>query len=235
MLAASYIGALEQGRRCLPAFAPNVVHSVHADGEFSAATVIRANRDAEIAAQGSVATYCYLVIAGCVRTVRLMPDGRRQIGEFLFSDDIFGWESLETHDFSAEAVSETLLRRLPRDEFLTPNTQRDGFVHRFQALSAARIRAGREHVVLLGRKTAAERVASFLLDMAGRLKSDSQARVALPMSRGDMADYLGLTPETVCRQLTLLRQKNVIAIEQAKVVISNRRALELTGRDRHIH
>lgn len=69
------------------------------------AVTIRAERDEEIVGQGEAAGYCYLVVSGCVRSVRLMEDGRRQVGEFLFPGDLFGWEALDEHDFGAEAVT----------------------------------------------------------------------------------------------------------------------------------
>lgn len=80
----------------------------------SRATTILAERDEEIVAQDEKATYCWLVVSGCVRTVQLMEDGRRQVGEFLFAGDLFGWDALDTHDFSAEAVSPVTLRRFAR-------------------------------------------------------------------------------------------------------------------------
>src|SRR5271165_3133768 len=75
------------------------------------ASTIRAERDAEILGQGEAAGHCYLVVSGCVRRVQLMADGRRQVGEFLFSGDLFGWEAIGEHDFAAEAVTAVTLRR----------------------------------------------------------------------------------------------------------------------------
>ena len=85
--------------------------------------------------------------------------------------------------------------------------------------------------MLLGRKTAAERIASFLLEMSERLISPGEAVIELPMSRADMADYLGLTIETVCRGLTELRRQGTIAVERTRVAIRDSRALALAGSD----
>ncbi len=204
--------------------------TAHVPGSLeSPAITVRAERDEEIVAQGEAAGYCYLVVSGCVRTVKLMEDGRRQVGEFLFSGDLFGWEALDEHDFGAEAVTPVTFRRYPsRNLDALADRDRD-FARRLRELTAGQLRAGRERMVLLGRKTASERIASFLLEMAERMNPDGRALIELPMGRADMADYLGLTIETVCRGLTQLRQHGTIAVERAKVVIRDRRALGVAG------
>jgi CRP/FNR family nitrogen fixation transcriptional regulator len=199
------------------------------------ALTMRAERDEEIVAQEDPATYCYLVVSGCVRTVRLMEDGRRHVGEFLFSGDLFGWDALDRHDFGAEAVTSVTLRRYARRDVEQLADQDRTVARRLRELSSNRLRCGREHMVLLGRKTASERIASFLLEMAARTSRDPSVAIELPMSRGDMGDYLGLTIETVCRRLTRLRQDGTIAIEGAKVAIRDRRALGQAGCERRVH
>lgn len=199
------------------------------------ATTIRAERDEEIVAQEDTAAYCYLVVSGCVRTVRLMEDGRRHVGEFLFAGDLFGWEALDKHDFGAEAVTPVTLRRYARRDLERLADQNRDVARRLRELSSSRLRSGREHMVLLSRKTASERIASFLLEMAARSSPDSRAMIELPMSRSDMGDYLGLTIETVCRRLTRLRLDGTIAIDGAKIAIRNRRALGEAGCERVVH
>jgi len=199
------------------------------------AATIRFERDEEIVAQEDNATYCYQVMSGCVRTVRLMEDGRRHVGEFLFAGDLFGWEALDKHDFGAEAVTPVTLRRYTRRDLDQLADQDRDVARQLRELSSSRLRSGREHMVLLGRKTAAERIASFLLEMAERTKADRNSTIELPMSRGDMGDYLGLTIETVCRRLTRLRQDGTISIEGTKVAICNRRALGAAGCERVVH
>jgi len=193
------------------------------------ALTVRADRDEEIVAQGDPAGYCFLIVSGCVRTVNLMEDGRRQVGEFLFPGDLIGWEVLEEHDFGVEAVTQVTLRRYPRRSLEALADRDRDFARQLRALTAGQLRAGREHMVLLGRKTASERIASFLLEMAGRINTDSRALIELPMGRADMADYLGLTIETVCRGLTQLRLGGMIAVKRTKVMIRDRRALGVAG------
>ena len=191
--------------------------------------IVHGDRDEEIIAQGDPARYCYLIVSGCVRTVKLMEDGRRQIGEFLFPGDLFGWEALGEHEFAAEAVTPVTLRRCPRRS-LEARADRDrDFARRLREIAAGQLRAGRERMVLLGRKTASERIASFLLEMAVRVTPSNRASVELPMGRGDIADYLGLTIETVCRGLTQLRRHGTIQVERTNVVICDRSALGVAG------
>ncbi len=193
------------------------------------AVTVRTDRDEEIVAQGDPARHCYLLVSGCARTVKLMEDGRRQVGEFLLPGDLFGWEALDEHDFGVEAVTPVTLLRFPRSALETLVDRDRHFARQLRALSAGQIRAGRERLVLLGRKTACERIASFLLEMAQRIRGEGGAMIGLPMSRADMADYLGLTIETVCRGLAQLRTAGVIAVERSKIVILDRRALGVAG------
>ncbi len=195
----------------------------------SQAVIVRADREEEIVGQGEAAEYCYVVVSGCVRTVRLMEDGRRQVGEFLLPGDMFGWEALEEHDFSAEAVTAATLRRYPRRGLELLADRDHELARRLRALSARKLRAGRERMLLLGRKSASERIASFLLEMAERTGSGEGSPIELPMSRTDIADYLGLTIETVCRGLTHLQRQGTISIERARIWIRDRRALGVAG------
>jgi len=196
--------------------------------------VLEFGRDEEIVAQDANATYCYLVMSGCVRSVRLMEDGRRQIGDFLFAGDVFGWEALDKHDFGAEAVTQVTLRRYTHRDLDRLADQDPDVAKRLRELLSRRIRSCREQMVRLGRMAASERIASFLLQMAGTLPN-SNATIELPMNRVDIGDYLGLTIETVCRQLTRLRQHGTIEIDGAKIVICNQRALLNSGCEPVVH
>lgn len=196
------------------------------------ATTVRVGRDEEIVGQGEPAKHCYLVLSGCVRTVRLMEDGRRQVGEFLLAGDLFGWEALGEHQFGAEAVTRAILLRYPQRR-LEALAERDRTLAAgLHALTAGQLRANRERMVLLGRKTAAERIATFLLEMETRLCAEGEAAIELPMPRTDIADYLGLTIETVCRGMAHFRREGYIAVERARIVIRDRQALGLVGRER---
>ena len=114
-------------------------------------TAVCAARDEEIVAQDDEAEHCYMVVSGCVRTVRLMQDGRRQIGEFLFPGDIFGWDALDKHDFGAEAVTQVTLHRYSRGGLAALADKDCTLSRRIRKLTAMQVRAGREHMILLGR------------------------------------------------------------------------------------
>ena len=188
-------------------------------------SVVTVARNDEIYAEGDRAEYCYKVVSGAVRTCKLMLDGRRQIGEFLLPGDCFGLDALNCHFFSAEAVADTVLIRYPRKgvEAMAEHDLR--LAGRLRDLAYRSLAAAQERVVLLGRKTAQERVASFLLEMAER--NDHVDEFDLPMSRYEIADYLGLTVETVSRALTQMRKDGTIALPNAqRVTLRNRDALE---------
>jgi CRP/FNR family transcriptional regulator, nitrogen fixation regulation protein len=195
------------------------------------ATPLHFDRDAEIIAQGARAEHCFQVISGCVRTVRLLEDGRRQVGEFLLAGDVFGWDAVGEYEFAAEAVTPVTLHRFRLSTIEDRADEDRRFAQRLRRYTADQVRLARNRLVLLGRKTAAERIACFLLEMSERLHCPGQAVIELPMSRADMADYLGLTIETVCRGLTELRRQGTIAVERTRLVIQDPRALALAGSD----
>lgn len=195
-------------------------------------TTIEFGRDAEIIAQGCGAEYCFHVVAGCARTVKLLEDGRRQVGAFLFAGNFFGWETLGEHEFAVEAVTRVTLRRFRLSALDDHAASDPAFGQRLRQYLIGQVRVARDHLVLLGRKTAAERIASFLLEMTERLPGSGDRVIDVPMSRVDMADYLGLTIETVCRGLAELRRQGTIAVDRPKIVILDRQALGLAGSDR---
>jgi CRP/FNR family nitrogen fixation transcriptional regulator len=185
-------------------------------------TIARFARDETIFSEGDEARYCYKVIGGAVRVSKVMLDGRRQIVDFLLADDLFAIDGDETHVLTAEAIGTVVLARYSR-----ANLQRlseDAPELRREILTALRrdLAAAQHHLLMLGRQSARERLASFLLLLANRRKHESGNRVDLPMSRQDMADYLGLTIETVCRTFAELKRLNVVATaERQYVVICN--------------
>ncbi len=193
------------------------------------AVTVSLERNAEIFVQDAPALHCYLVVRGCVRSVTLMEDGRRQVGEFLQAGDLFGWDTLDHHDFSAEAVTRVVVRRYRRTAVETLAEHDRDVARCLRELSAAQLRTARERMMLLGRKTASERIAAFLLEMAERITVDADGRIELPMNRCDIADHLGLTIETVCRGLTELRRLGTIDIDRTSIAILDRRALSTTG------
>jgi CRP/FNR family transcriptional regulator, nitrogen fixation regulation protein len=197
-------------------------------------TTISVQRDQEIHGQGDQASSCYRILRGWVRLVKLMEDGRRQIGEFLMPGDLLGFDALETHDFAAEAVSDVVLRRYPRravDVLAESNT---ALARRLRDLTSVSLRMAHMRLLLLGRKTASERIATFLLEMAERLPRTSACVMDMPMSRTDMADHLGLTIETVCRILALLRREATVAIERGTIEIRDHASLQqMASEQRH--
>ena len=192
--------------------------------------VLKIAEDCEIYREGEPALYCYRVLSGVVRTVKLMDDGRRQVSEFLLPGDLLGFDALDQHDFSAEAVSGTVLRRFTRQSVEALSEHNTALGRRLRAATSANLRKAHEQILLLGRKTASERIASFLLQMADRTPTDAKGRIALP-SRADMADHLGLTLETVSRTLNLLHRAETIQLARALVAIRDRAALIHLARD----
>ncbi len=155
----------------------------------------------------------------------IMEDGRRQVGEFLWPGDFVGMDDLDIHDFSAEAVTDATLRHYPRRMIDALARSHAALSTRLRAMTVAKLRRAHVQVVLLGRKSATERVASFLMDMHRRSTSANRRFLNLPMSRTDMADYLGLTIETVCRNLRLLRRCGIIQVSQEGIELLDCEAL----------
>jgi CRP/FNR family nitrogen fixation transcriptional regulator len=163
-------------------------------------------KDEEIYGQDESADLVYRVLEGAVRTTRVMADGRRQIGEFYLAGDLFGLETGPRHRFSAEAVRDSVILVIKASVLRSSGGEfeRLGWEATRQELERAQ-----EHVLLLGRKTACERVASFLKGLSD--KSGGDLVVDLPMGRQDMADYLGLTIETVSRMLSQLQSGRIVS------------------------
>jgi CRP/FNR family transcriptional regulator, nitrogen fixation regulation protein len=180
-------------------------------------------RNSEIFGENEPADYVYRVISGSVRTYKILNDGRRQIGGFYLPGDIFGLEFADEHTFSAEAVADAKVVVVKRGA-ITALADRDSAIGReLFAMTGRELRRVQEHVLLLV-KSAQERVASFLLEMADRASAGNT--VELPMSRQDIADYLGLTIETVSRTLTGLESAAAIEVPTSRrIVLRNRSAL----------
>ncbi len=181
------------------------------------------NRGAEIFGEAEPAEFVYQVIEGAVRSYKLLSDGRRQINAFHLSGDIFGLENGEAHRFTAEAIVETTVR-LTRRASLAHIAETDAMVARdLLNMTASNLQHAENHMLLLGRKTSLERVAAFLLEMDHRLTA--AGIMALPMCRRDIADYLGLTLETVSRALSILHDKGILGFlgqTQRQIVLLDR-------------
>jgi CRP/FNR family nitrogen fixation transcriptional regulator len=173
-------------------------------GELSRARVIlsefKYNRHAEIYGEAEPAEYVYQVVEGAVRSYKLLSDGRRQIGAFHLAGDIFGLANGPVHRFTTEAIVETTVRLMKRRS-LEQVAEGDAHIALdLLNMTTSNLQHAEDHMLLLGRKTSLERMAAFLLEMDRRLSA--AGAMALPMCRRDIADYLGLTLETVSRALS---------------------------------
>jgi len=159
------------------------------------------------------------VVSGAVRLCKHMADGRRQIADFLLPGDFFGFLQFGFYSFTAEAVGDVVLmcypqRQLEQISSATPNVRK-----RFLVVLSQRLLGMQDHLVMLGRQTAKERLASFLMHLAERSHVEEDDVLELPMPRQDIADYLGLTIETVCRVLSDFKRAKLIAIPDLHQVV----------------
>jgi CRP/FNR family nitrogen fixation transcriptional regulator len=188
------------------------------------ATEFSYKREEEIYGEDEPSDYVYQVISGVVRTYKLLSDGRRQIGAFHLQGDVFGLESGPVHRLTAEAVIDTTLRLVKRRSLEAAADTNVLVARNLWTMTARDLRHAENHMLLLGRKTAMERVADFLLEMDRRLAG--AAICALPMCRRDIADYLGLTLETVSRALSQLNDEGILAFSGARqIALRNRQRL----------
>ncbi len=180
-------------------------------------------RNAEIYGENEPADYLYKVVGGAVRTYKVLKDGRRQIGSFYLPGDIFGLEVDDEHSFSAEAVVDSKVVVIKRSALISLAGRDTEVARQLWTMSASELQRAQDHVMLLI-KTAQERVAGFLVEMSAR--NGGAGEVDLPMSRQDIADYLGLTIETVSRTLTQLENSGAIAVPTSRrIVLRSRGAL----------
>ena len=178
-------------------------------------------KDEEIYGEDEPAEYVYQVLSGAVRTYKLLSDGRRQIGAFHLAGDVFGLDSGTNHRLTAEAISDTTVRLVRRRALEVAAASNATVGHNLWKMTAHSLRHAEDHMLLLGRKNALERVATFLLEMDGRLARTGM--MALPMGRRDIGDYLGLTLETVSRTFSELSEKGIVAMTGARqIVLRNR-------------
>ncbi|WP_025033553.1 helix-turn-helix domain-containing protein [Bradyrhizobium sp. DOA9] len=193
-------------------------------GERAPCSEYRYRKGTEIFGEGEEAEYVYQITAGAVRTHKLLTDGRRQINAFHLPGDMFGFENGSNHRFTAEAIIETDVRIMRRGSIIEATKNRTGGTRSLLRLVTQNLQHAENHMLLLGRKTAPERVATFLVEMDARLGHPQL--MTLPMSRRDIADYLGLTLETVSRALSRLRDQNLLRFEG-----TTQRRIELLRRE----
>lgn len=180
-------------------------------------------RNAEIFGENEPADHLYKVLSGSVRTYKILSDGRRQIGEFYLPGDIFGLDFSDERALSAEAITDTKVLVLRRSTLDALAGRDAAIAGRLFAVTSCELQRMQNRILLLI-KSAQERVASFLLEMAERVSAGNS--IELPMPRQDIADYLGLTIETVSRTLTSLESTLAIEIPTSRrIVLRDRTAL----------
>jgi CRP-like cAMP-binding protein len=179
--------------------------------------------NAEIFGEGEPAEYVYKVVTGAVRTYKILNDGRRQIGGFYLPGDIFGLEIGKEHQFSAEAINGVTVLVVRRTAIVSLAERDCEAARELWSFTGRELKRVQEHMLLLV-KSAQQRVASFLLEMSKRLAATDA--IELPMSRQDIADYLGLTIETVSRTMTQLVSEQAIGLPSSRrIVLRNTGAL----------
>jgi CRP/FNR family nitrogen fixation transcriptional regulator len=212
---------VKPGTNAAPASDQFSIVTVHAGlvaSEFSY------KKEEEYSGEAAPAEYVYQVVTGAVRNYKLLSDGRRQIGAFYLPGDVFGLESGPIHRLTAEAIVDTTVRLLKRRSLEQSATTDVTVARSLWAMTAGELRHAEDHMLLLGRKNAMERVANFLLEMDRRLAV--AGLLALPMCRRDIGDYLGLTLETVSRALSQLHSQGVLGFSGARqILLRNRQHL----------
>jgi CRP/FNR family nitrogen fixation transcriptional regulator len=185
---------------------------------------MRYERNEEIFGQDEPAEHIYRVVSGAVRTMRFTCEGRRQILGFHLPGDVFGLELGDVYSLSAEALGASEVIMVRRSSLEKAANEDPRAARSLLKLTSEQLAEAREHACVLGRKGAGERVAAFLLQLADRIVAKRE--MDLPMSRADIADYLGLTIETVSRAFSEFERNAAIALPSSRhVVMRNPSAL----------
>lgn len=189
---------------------------------------IKINPNETIFDESEPARFVFTVREGAVKVYKLLADGRRQVTGFLGPGDFLGLTHNEAYAYSAEAVTPTVLCRFPRQKLESLLAEIPRLEQRLLGIASHELAAAQDQMMLLGRKSARERVVSFLLmlsDAAVR-RNQQDNPVLLPMTRTDIADYLGLTIETVSRTLSRLKAKGLIQLrDERQIALTNLEAL----------
>lgn len=174
-----------------------------------------------LVAAGERAGHCSNILSGVVKLSKLLPDGRQQVVELQFAPDFLGRPFGEESEVLVEAATDVRLCSFPRDMLETMMAGSPALENRMHRQALRQLDDARDWMMTLGRKSAAEKLASFLLMLARHVKPQEEGysmSFDLPLGRSDIADFLGLTIETVSRQLTKLRKDGAIGIEKARHV-----------------
>ena len=170
--------------------------------------------------EGSDETHVFSVVSGCLKCYKLMPDGRRQVTGFLFAGDFLGLTKSSTYTASVEAIDDVKLCRMARRKLIDLSSDIPNLDHRLHEMTSEALADVQDQLLMLGRKTAQERVATFLLTLSRRARQRCMPAnpVDLPMSRDDIGDFLGLTTETVSRTFSRLRKDGIIGPDKDRKV-----------------
>lgn len=194
-----------------------------ADPLDAIATPAALDRDQPLFREGDSADNVFEVTSGIIRVFKLLPDGRRQIIGFLETGDFLGLSFNENYLYTAEAVTPASVRRSRRrlDALIDENQE---VRRRLMAITANELLTAQDQMVLLGRKTAKEKLCTFLMNLSRKAarRGLNATRISMPMGRADIADYLGLTIETVSRTITCLKTAGLIRLlENHKVELAD--------------
>ncbi|MGQ0674997.1 MAG: helix-turn-helix domain-containing protein [Rhodospirillales bacterium] len=191
-------------------------------------SIQRVDQGTTLFSEGDRAENVYQVVSGMLRLYKALPDGRRQITGFLSAGHHLGLSLNDLYLYSAEAITEVNLRRYPRAWFERLVDEVPGLARRLLAATSDELRAAQDQMLLLGRKTAGERIASFLIMLSDQhSNSCGEDTIHVPMSRNDIADYLGLTMETVSRMLAKLKRLGAIALPSpTRITLFDRERLQ---------
>jgi len=200
-------------------------------GLFGGQAVESLSAGAALFWEGDQAGQIFDVLEGVLRVYKILPDGRRAIMGFVYPGDVLGVSFQDRYLFSAEAVTAVKVRRFSQVRFFSLVNESPDLRPQLFALLCDEMSAAQDQMLLLGRKCAEERVVSFLLSV--HRKCGEGAEIELPMSRLDMADYLGLTIETVSRMMTSLSRRGLIhATGRHRIALRKLSALrDIAGRD----
>jgi len=198
-----------------------------APDEFAAldrlGAVVTLKRDETLFREGDAAQYYFKVVQGAVRSCKLLRDGRRHVGDFYLPGDFIGLDAEQDYIFTAEAIADATVVRYSRRSVEALAAQEPKIGRRLLSLACHSLNAAQQQMLLLSRKTAEERIASFLMGIA---EKKGGMQVTLPMTRTDIGDHLGLTMETVSRALAHLKHEGVIELKSSHDVrIRDREAL----------
>ncbi len=175
-------------------------------------TISRFVRNETIFSEGDQACACFKVVSGAVRLCKVLPDGRRQIADFRLAGDFFGLEATDEYALTAEALGDVVVVRYARVRLERLEDEQAHLRRDLMGVLCRDLTAAQMHLIMLGRQTAMERVASFLVQLAKRQEVDGVGTITVPMGRQDIADYLGLTIETVCRAISEMKRARTIDV-----------------------